>query len=1092
MRHFITCIALLFSVQIASGQFYNGSDQQFGKNRIQYREFLWQYMKFDQYSIHFYEGGQNLAEYTARVTPRLIKEIEKKLDFVIQQDLIIVVYKTQSDFRQSNVGLNVDPEANIGGTTMINSNKLFVYFEGDYEKFLTNLRRGISEIAVTQLMLGSNWRESLRNSTLMNLPDWYVDGIVSYLSEEWNPEIESIVRDGILTGRFRKFNRLSGDEARYAGQYMWHYIAEVYGESVIPNILYMARMSRNIDNGFLFVLGTSLKNLSQEFITYYQEKYRVQQAGKYDVPWEPLSVKVKKHRKYGQFRVSPDGKFAAYTSNDLGQYRVFVYDLEREKRKKIHKAEHRLDRIVDRSYPVLAWHPGSQALSFVVERRGKLVMYNYDISKGKKTKREIFQLEKIIDMAWARDGRRMIFSGVKNGQSDLYLYYSIGNRQEQLTNDVYDDLYPRFVNNDTEIIFSSNRPNDTLRTRVPFDYFPIEKDIFRYDLESRGNLLTRVTDTPGKNEIMPAQLDSARYTFLAQTGEREYQRFTAVRDSAVAAIDTTIHYRFFSRIEPLPAFNRNTIEYEVNPYSGTYTHLMYHDRRFRFIIGDRDEEEGMLNLASGEDQKDEEMVVETGPDLTQIPSLEVIVTPAPEEIRPLNIDDYQFITGDTDEIVFEKKVIDVEEVTASSAETSKPVEKLIEIPTPRNYNLNFTSESVVTQFNHNNITDFYQPFTGPNNLYPGLSPLLKLSLTDLFEDYRIVGGFRTSFNLRNTDIMLSFQNLKRRLDKEIFFFRQSNRLFGTFTVLEAETYFAGTRLSYPINDVLRIEGTISYRNDRFSSLSTDLFELVVPSRYEHQLGFKPAIVFDNTLAMGLNLRRGWRFKIWGEYYQNIAEFSNSFVSFDEGTTFPDNADFLLVGGDFRFYQPIHRNIIWASRLAASTSLGSRRVAYFLGGVDNWLFRRVDNSLDVDPTQNYRFQSLASPMRGFWNNARNGNSFAVINSEIRFPVFSYFANKPIKSDFLENFQIIGFGDVGAAWTGPHPYSDENAFNQQDITTGGGAVSVVIRNNREPVIWGYGFGLRSRVLGYFVRADWAWGVDDGVIQPSVFYLSLNLDF
>ncbi|MFT6410835.1 MAG: hypothetical protein ACJA15_001659, partial [Flavobacteriales bacterium] len=48
------------------------------------------------------------------------------------------------------------------------------------------------------------------------------------------------------------------------------------------------------------------------------------------------------------------------------------------------------------------------------------------------------------------------------------------------------------------------------------------------------------------------------------------------------------------------------------------------------------------------------------------------------------------------------------------------------------------------------------------------------------------------------------------------------------------------------------------------------------------------------------------------------------------------------------------------------------------------------------------------------------------------------------------------------------------------------------NREPIIWGYGFGLRSRLLGYFVRADWAWGVDDGMIMDRVFSISLSTDF
>jgi hypothetical protein len=241
------------------------------------------------------------------------------------------------------------------------------------------------------------------------------------------------------------------------------------------------------------------------------------------------------------------------------------------------------------------------------------------------------------------------------------------------------------------------------------------------------------------------------------------------------------------------------------------------------------------------------------------------------------------------------------------------------------------------------------------------------------------------------------------------------------------------------------------------------------------VGLKGELVFDNALSLGLNLRRGMRWKIWAEYYKDPLDFST---------------DFITVGLDFRHYQKIHRNLIWANRAAWSSSIGQQRLAYFLGGVDNWMFPKTDNSIPLDPEQNYQFQTRGSPMRGFFANARNGNSFAVINSEIRWPVFSYFFKKPLKSDFLENFQIIGFGDIGSAWTGVSPYSEENAFNSTITQTGN--LTIEVKNNRDPVVYGYGFGLRSRLLGYFVRVDWAWGVDDGVILDNVFYFSLALDF
>jgi hypothetical protein len=200
----------------------------------------------------------------------------------------------------------------------------------------------------------------------------------------------------------------------------------------------------------------------------------------------------------------------------------------------------------------------------------------------------------------------------------------------------------------------------------------------------------------------------------------------------------------------------------------------------------------------------------------------------------------------------------------------------------------------------------------------------------------------------------------------------------------------------------------------------------------------------------------------------------------------------VLGADFRYYLKIHRQLIWATRFATSTSLGNNKLVYYLGSTDN-SFVPNDNfnyDIQVDQSQNYAFQAVATNLRGFVQNIRNGNSFALINSEIRFPIFQYLINKPIRSDFFRNFQIIGFGDIGTAWTGSSPYSKNNALFKKDYN--GNPISISVTKNVEPIVGGYGFGLRTRLLGYFMRADWAWGVDDGAVQPRIFYFSLGLDF
>ena len=130
------------------------------------------------------------------------------------------------------------------------------------------------------------------------------------------------------------------------------------------------------------------------------------------------------------------------------------------------------------------------------------------------------------------------------------------------------------------------------------------------------------------------------------------------------------------------------------------------------------------------------------------------------------------------------------------------------------------------------------------------------------------------------------------------------------------------------------------------------------------------------------------------------------------------------------------------------------------------------------------------MRGFDQNIRNGNSFALINSELRIPIFTYLMNHPIKSDFIRNFQIVGFGDVGTAWNGSSPYDSTNALNRKITYHKPFTITIISQN--EPLVGGFGFGLRSKILGYFLRADWAWGVQNREILKQKFYFSLGLDF
>jgi len=71
---------------------------------------------------------------------------ENFFGYGIQKRLIFLCYKNLSSFRESNVGYDTGNEnSNIGGSTQIDDNKVFVYYDGSYENLEEQIVSGITK-----------------------------------------------------------------------------------------------------------------------------------------------------------------------------------------------------------------------------------------------------------------------------------------------------------------------------------------------------------------------------------------------------------------------------------------------------------------------------------------------------------------------------------------------------------------------------------------------------------------------------------------------------------------------------------------------------------------------------------------------------------------------------------------------------------------------------------------------------------------------------------------------------------------------------------------------------------------------------------
>jgi len=1096
-------LAVLFFLFISPpvhSQFYNGSQMSFGKNRIQYKEFMWTYYKFEDFDIYFYNNGMELAVATAKYADMQIPLMEKKLETGLEEKIQFMVYNNLTDLKQSNIGLATEERYNTGGITHIIGSKVFLYFNGDHRDFQKQIRAGIAKVLINQAFYGTSVGKQVKNTTLFTLPEWYQNGLVSFLSDEWNTDIDNRVKDGILSGRFKRLNNLVGEDALYAGHMLWKYVADTYGHQALTDIVSMTQISRSIDNGFLYVIGVSYKTLVSECLNHFTALYKAEEEGR-STPENTFLKKTKKRGVYSQFKFSTGKKHAAYVENNDGKYKVIIKDLSTGKRTVAQRGGFRLEEKIDYSYPLISWNPTGKLLTIIVEKKGEVYLYFYNLEERRKEMIILYNFEKIVDFSYSADGRFLVFSAVQLGQSDLYIFNIAAGSHQQLTNDRYDDLNPVFADDLGSILFSSNRPDEYLKWEDLEDApvsVPAKTDLYLLVRGQERNRLRRVTNTPLGNESKPMMTDPGQFAFLSDENgisNRYYGRF----DSTISYVDTTIHYRYFSETYPATNYSRNILEHHISKDSPWLTQIVFSNGKYLLQseeidpLGDQQsmtlDQTSFRTVLIKEaeeivDEKKEEEIIQAFGEYTKrfknvYKNQDEPAKPTPEVPEGIDINNYSF---DQPVTITEAGQDSVQVAGADSTKITVDNSDRIVIPRRLIYRVEYSINQMAAQLDFTSLNYFYQPFGGggstiTNNL--GLNGFFQVGMTDLLENHRLIGGFRIPLNFRNIEYMFSYANLTKRLDKEVLFVRQATEneyYIGFYTfITRLRSYQIYYILKYPFSPVFAVRGTANVRYQKNTLLSTNDFALKEPDINEYWGGVKGELIYDDTKEIGLNLMTGTRFKIFGEYTQVLEK---------------DDKSMFVVGFDLRNYQRVHRSFIWANRLAASTSFGKNKLIYYMGGVDNWLSPKYEVGTPIDYSMNYAYQTTATNMRGFYQNARNGNSFVVLNSELRFPVFRYFYNRPLKSDFLTNFQLVTFGDVGLAWAGADPYSEENSFYIRYIQDG--SLWIKIREQKEPLIGGFGFGARTRLLGYFLRGDLAWGVEDRKIYKPIFYLSLSLDF
>ncbi len=1113
---------------------------EYGKSRVQYQKFNFRYYQTENFNTYFTQDGLELGKYVAQVAEKELPQLEEFIEYGLQRRANVVVYNNFDEMYQSNIGLGIDWQT-TGGVTKLVNNKMMLYFDGNRENLRRQIRQGIANVLVQNVLFGDDLGEFAANQTLLDLPKWLTDGYIDYAAEEWSTTLDNQLKNELLGGNYKNFYHFAFKKPLLAGHAFWYYIGNKYGRQKTTYLLYLARIYRNLNSATNKIAKKKFKDVLKEFMQEVPDMYLKDLRGRKAAPRGTVTVSedVNERKDFIRFNANPQPRSFMYavTQFKQGRYSVMLHENYYDKKALVSYGTRTGEDEINPNYPIVAWDGKGTRLAVLYSHEGKLKFFVYDVvNRIKRDKQEWDQFDQVTDMKYMLDANTLLISGVRGGQTDIFMYKIEQLKWDQITNDVYDDLDPAFVAfpGKTGIIFSSNRPSataantDTAITARPYNIFLIDN----WNLsDPQLKQISQLTNLSYGNARYPSAYSLAHFTFVSDENGIQ-NRYAGFFRSERAGLDTLVYIGDEVIRNPtlkdvdsvLQVWGKDDID-SVGYVS------MTNDSAYVFPLTNY--QASLLETRTAGDNSQVSEVIRQGDTkfLYKIKVDEAALKRRNVTARPT---DYRRRLDERRRMALNKLMTDQPFGTDSAAKPagdffnsefgaertdSAMTGRLVPGRDPAQEGVlakaklyeyrprKFFNDYVVAGLNNTQfVINRYQPYqggVGPIDPANGnqLNGLIRMGTVDLLEDIKISGGIRIAPNLKDNDVLFEFTNQRKRLDLGFTYYRSNIQtqidtnafVQGTLALVNQHSSYYLARIRYALDRVRSVRFTVGPRFDRNVFPSINDRYLKTPDMKKTYGQVSAEYVYDNTLNPAQNIWHGLRYKFYVDWFTQINKIRNT-----------DGKYLFNFGFDARHYLPLYRNLIWAVRAAGDFSWGNQKVVYYLGGVDGWLkfgdnettdaagntrYRYFEPNNQPDPDADYAYQALAVNLRGFKQNVANGNNNLVFNSEIRFPVFATLLNRPINNALLRNFQLVQFVDLGTAWNGGY---DE--FARPSVTYGGpGGVAVRIKaGGIGPFAGGYGFGARSTLLGYFLRYDVAWQMDGIFKGKPQMYLALGVDF
>lgn len=535
--------------------------QYFGKNKVRYDTFVWQEFATPHFRISFYDRVEPQLGKVASFAESAYDELARKLNFQIPEPIPLIAYATHAEFEQTNVIVEGIPEG-VGAFAVPARNRMVLPVDLPDAELQKLIYHELVHIFQFEIL----FQGKLGKALTTNIPQWFMEGMASYLAQDEDSRAKAVMRDAALADRVPSVaDNVTGYFAYRFGHQVFAFVESEWGVEGLRDFIFETRntLTGAVDRAIKRAFDLDVEEFDARFRAWLRKQYQGVALDRGDPREFGPAFRVEEGVRSVEASpaVSPSGELIAAFTTYKDDVDVALFSVPKRKlfknltRGYTTRYEYLVAQLLtvgpDRGRDLAFSPDGDSVAVFARKGRGRVLLL-LDAIRGGIRKEYPIPQDQAMQPAFSPDGKTVAFHAFAGGQADIYLLDLATGQVKNLTEDPAYDSAPVFSPDGKYLVYSSqsgenaklfqlelaNPQNRLQLTFGPGDdegasfsldgkalYFASDReqgvfDIYRLDLESRK--LSRLTKVIGAalNPVPVRTREGERVVYQAYTKGR--------------------------------------------------------------------------------------------------------------------------------------------------------------------------------------------------------------------------------------------------------------------------------------------------------------------------------------------------------------------------------------------------------------------------------------------------------------------------------------------------------------------------------------------------------------------------------------------